>query len=204
MAGDSPRLWIPNWPHWGPIKDSHYIIAHLFEKHSFLIESCLLGTLSINFFLDDSLVCFPVAVIKQWPKSTWERKDTISSYSLQSTIKGSQGRNLETEIEVETIGNVAYQLVPSGLFSSPSIQFKSTCLWMVTPTVGWHFLYQLAIFKMPCKHAHKHIWLSQCPNWGYLFVGDTSLCQFSTQYLKENAVALFILFCVYCNLTVLR
>lgn len=102
VAGDSPRLWILNWPHWRPIKDSYHIIPHLSENQDFLMVPCLLGLLSINFYLDVSVVCFPIVIIKQWSKSTCVRKDTIwscSSSPLSREGKGrTAGRNMEAEI----------------------------------------------------------------------------------------------------------
>lgn len=76
--------------------------------------------------------------------------------------------------------------MPTGLvMASHSVAFlivlRLNCLGMAPVPIGQTLLYQLAIKKMSCRHAHRLIWCRQfCSRWS-LFPSDFSLCQISNQ-----------------------
>jgi hypothetical protein len=82
------------------------------------------------------------------------------AYRWQFIIHPSQGRNARQEPENWNWSKEQREMLLTGIVSVSSsttfvIQHRYTGIGLVMPTVGWAFLHQLAIKKMPYRHDLK-------------------------------------------------
>lgn len=101
----------------------------------------------------------------------------ISSYPpmSQSIIEEFQGRNHG--------GMLTSDLLPWLVYAA-FYTTRTTCLGTALPTEGWALPHQSITKKRSHRHAHRPVWGIQFYNWGILFLGDSSLCQWEELILK--------------------
>lgn len=119
-------------------------------------------------------------MIKYWPRSNVGKKGFISACTLQSLRKAwSSSWNLEARAE-EDPGRVLLTGLPSRACSACFLNTTQDHLPRVSTTVvGWVILHQ-SLINISHRHARERsVRRRQFFNWGSLFPGDLSLCQFT-------------------------
>ena len=105
------------------------------------------------------LTCFSAAVIRHWPKATWERMGLfpLIAYSplLREAMAGARGRNWRQELKQKPLRNVLYWLAPYGLLSLLSSTTQDNKPKGSTTRSGLGPPTSVIIKKMPPRHAHR-------------------------------------------------
>lgn len=100
-------------------------------------------------------------------KNNLRRKEFISAYSLKSIMKRCQDRKSRQEPQVR---NWSRGLGAASVACSACsvIAFRTTCLRVALPTVGWTVPHQSLIKNMLHRLAHRPIWWKHLLNRGSL------------------------------------
>lgn len=104
------------------------------------------------------------------PKITLGRKDFILAYRLWSVIQGSQGRNLKTQTEAQTMVEKHYLLACSFWLTKLAFLYgpgPSVYSWYHPQQAG----HQISTKTMPHRQAHRPSWWRQVFSWSSFFPG---------------------------------
>lgn len=115
------------------------------------------------------LVCFSVAQIKPWAKSTL-RKVICLTYRSQFIIKGSQSRNSKQESGGRSWsrnhgGTLLVWFNLPDLLTTYPLQTRPTCPGTVLPTVGGALPHLLATKAKPLWLILRSVWWRQFLTW---------------------------------------
>lgn len=105
----------------------------------------------------------------------------------QSTMKGSQSRNLRQELKQRPGRNAACWLGLHGLLSShPYVFGRPTWSGVAPPSVGWPLLHSSLVKGMPHRHTHKPIWWGHFHSLGSCLPDDPRLYQLTNKQTNKT------------------
>lgn len=93
-----------------------------------------------------------ISVISMTTKKQLRGKKGLFQFTASrshSNTKRSQGRNLEAEVEEETMEDAVYWLTSLGFLSYHLLQSWPSCPRLAHPIVGWALPHQLKVRKCP-------------------------------------------------------
>lgn len=136
---------------------------------------------------------FSVAITKQLPKATWERKGlcqfTDYSLLLLEVKVETQGQNLETGIEADATEKHClldcFCIPYSAWFL---MQPRTNCSGVALSTMGWALPHQSSVKKISPSFAHRPMWWRKFFNQVSVFTGELNFYQLDSHYLQKSSM----------------